>query len=35
MAHVVLLMGKGGQSRAEKELGWSRDTIRKGMGELK
>ena len=35
MAHVVLLMGKGGQRRAERELGWTRDTIRKGMKELK
>lgn len=35
MAHVVLLMGKGGQRRAAKELGWNRDTIRKGMKELK
>jgi hypothetical protein len=35
MAHVVLLMGEGGQRRAKKELGWDRDTIRKGMKELK
>nr|WP_320017103.1 hypothetical protein [uncultured Desulfobacter sp.] len=35
MAHVVLLMGKGGQRRAERELGWTRDIIRKGMKELK
>lgn len=34
MAHVVLMMGKGGQRRAEKELDWTRDTIRKGMKEL-
>ena len=34
MAHVVLLMGKGGQRKAEEELGWNRDTIRKGMKEL-
>lgn len=34
MAHVVLIMGKGGQRMAEKELGWTRDTIRKGMKEL-
>nr|WP_321397433.1 hypothetical protein [uncultured Desulfobacter sp.] len=34
MAHVVSLMGKGGQRKAEKELGWNRDTIRKGMKEL-
>jgi len=35
MAHVVSLMGKGGQRRAKNELGWDRDTIRKGMKELK
>ena len=35
MASVVLLMGKGGQRRAERELGWTRNTIRKGMKELK
>ena len=35
MAHVVSLMGKGGQRRAKYELGWDRDTIRKGMKELK
>lgn len=34
MARVVLLMGKGGQRRAKNELGWNRDTIRKGMKEL-
>jgi len=34
MAQVVKLLGKGGQRRAEKELGWSRKTIRKGMKEL-
>ncbi|MBU1011364.1 MAG: hypothetical protein KKG99_00040 [Bacteroidetes bacterium] len=35
MAHVVSLMGKGGQRRAQKELGWDRGTIRKGLKELK
>ena len=30
MAQVVLLLGKGGQLRAERELGWDRKTIRKG-----
>jgi hypothetical protein len=35
MAHVVSLMGKGGQRRAQGELGWNRNTIRKGMKELK
>jgi hypothetical protein len=34
MAKVVNLLGKGGQRRAEKELGWCRDTIRKGQHEL-
>jgi len=35
MAHVVLLLGRGGQSRAERELGWDRKTIGKGIKELK
>jgi hypothetical protein len=34
MAQVVLLLGKGGQLRAERELGWDRKTIRKGTREL-
>nr|WP_320042657.1 Druantia anti-phage system protein DruA [uncultured Desulfobacter sp.] len=34
MANVVRLMGKGGQRRAEKELGWDRKTIQKGTKEL-
>ena len=34
MAQVVKALGKGGQRRAEKELGWHRRTIRKGMHEL-
>lgn len=34
MAHVVSLMGKGGQRRAERELGWDRKTIQKGNREL-
>lgn len=34
MAKVVRLMGKGGQSRAERELGWDRKTIIKGTREL-
>jgi hypothetical protein len=33
-AKVVNGLGKGGQRRAEKELGWNRGTIRKGMAEL-
>lgn len=34
MARVVKLLGKGGQFRAERELGWDRKTIRKGTKEL-
>jgi hypothetical protein len=34
MASIVKCLGYGGQSQAAKELGWCRDTIRKGMGEL-
>ena len=34
MAQVVLSLGKGGQRRAEEELGWNRGTIRKGLNEL-
>jgi len=34
MAKVVCLMGKGGQRRAERELGWDRKTIIKGTKEL-
>jgi hypothetical protein len=34
MARVVKLLGEGGQSQAKRELGWDRDTIRKGMHEL-
>jgi len=28
------MLGQGGQSQAKRELGWSRDTIRKGMHEV-
>ena len=35
MANVVRLMGKGGQLRARRELGWDRKTIRKGRRELR
>lgn len=35
MASVVRVMGKGGQLRAERELGWDRETIRKGTRELR
>jgi hypothetical protein len=34
MAGVVKARGYGGQSQAAQELGWCRDTIRKGMQEL-
>ena len=34
MARVVKMLGKGGQSQAKRELGWDRDTLRKGMHEL-
>ena len=34
MAEVVKGLGIGGQTQAERELGWNRRTIRKGMGEL-
>ena len=33
MARTVHELGPGGQRRAERELGWSRVTIRKGAGE--
>ena len=34
MARTVKELGPGGQRRAERELGWSRATIRKGMREV-
>ena len=34
MACIVKLLGRGGQSIANKELGWNRGTIRKGTKEL-
>lgn len=34
MARVVKLLGHGGQRKAQKELGWNRDVIRKGLREL-
>jgi hypothetical protein len=34
MARTVKELGDGGQRRAERELGWSRGTIRKGTREL-
>jgi hypothetical protein len=33
MAQVVKMLGKGGQRRAERELGWNRSVIRTGMHE--
>jgi len=35
MARTVRSLGIGGQRRAEKEFGWNRVTIRKGMHELR
>ena len=34
MARTVRLLGPAGQRQAERELGWNRVTIRKGMHEL-
>lgn len=34
MARIAKALGKGGQRRAEMELGWDRRTIRKGAREL-
>ena len=34
MAQTVKELGRGGQRRAERDLGWNRETIRKGMREL-
>jgi hypothetical protein len=33
MAQIVKSLGRGGQRRAERELGWARTTIRKGLRE--
>jgi hypothetical protein len=35
MGKVVALLGRGGQSFAERVLGWNRGTIRKGLAELR
>jgi hypothetical protein len=35
MAKIVAAMGRGGQLWAETHLGWNRETIRKGMHELR
>jgi hypothetical protein len=34
MARTVQALGEGGQRLAERELGWNRGTIRKGMQEV-
>jgi len=34
MARTVRALGEGGQRLAERELGWTRGTIRKGQHEL-
>jgi len=34
MGEVVNLLGRGGQSFAERALGWNRGTIRKGLAEI-
>ncbi len=34
LAQTVKELGLGGQRRAERELGWNRETIRKGLHEL-
>ena len=34
MARTVQALGKGGQRLAERELGWNRQTIRKGKQEV-
>lgn len=34
MARIVKSLGRGGQSYAERQLGWHRGTIRKGTREL-
>jgi hypothetical protein len=34
MARTVQQLGSGGQRRAERELGWNRQTIRKALREL-
>ena len=35
MADTVRKLGRGGQRKAQRELGWGRDTIRKGEHELR
>ena len=35
MAQIVIALGRGGQRRAMRELGWNRNVIIKGIKELK
>lgn len=35
MARVVNILGRGGQSFAERSLGWNRGTVRKGQSEVR
>ena len=35
MAETVNALGDGGQRKAERQLGWCRNTIRKGQHELR
>ena len=35
MARTVRALGEGGQRQAERELGWNRQTVRKGEHELR
>ena len=35
MASIVKAMGRGGALRADRELGWDRTTVRKGLHELR
>jgi Rhodopirellula transposase DDE domain len=35
MARIVQELGEGSQRRAQRELGWNRDTLRKGAHELR
>ncbi len=35
MAEIVRKLGRGGQRKAQRELSWGRDTIRKGEHELR
>ena len=34
IAQTVVVLGHGGQSKVERELGWNRVTIGKGIKEL-